>query len=68
MRVMVIVKATKESDEQSLPIDMKADAEAFEAMGKFNDELTRAGVMVIASGLKPPASGSGSGSMGRNAP
>ena len=53
MRVMVIVKATKDSENESIPLDMAANAEMFEAMGKFNEELVKAGVMLAGDGLKP---------------
>ena len=53
MRVMVIVKATKESEAQNDPFEMKDAAEMFEAMGKFNDELIKAGIMLAGDGLRP---------------
>ena len=53
MHVMVFGMATKEVDAEPLPIDMKAKAAEFEAMGKFIEELTKAGVMVMGEGLKP---------------
>lgn len=53
MRVMVIVKATKDSENESIPLDMAAHADLFEAMGKFNEELVKAGVMLAGDGLKP---------------
>lgn len=53
MRVMVIVKATKESEAENDPFDVPGAAEMFEAMGKYNDELIRAGVMLAGDGLKP---------------
>ena len=53
MRVMVIVKATADSENESQPIDMKKNAAMFEAMGKFNEELIKAGVMLLGDGLKP---------------
>lgn len=53
MRVMVIVKATKESENEPIPLDMAANAEMFEAMGKFNEELVKAGIMLAGDGLKP---------------
>src|SRR5262245_37083490 len=53
MRVMMIVKATEDSEQESSPIDMEKNAEMFEAMGKFNEELVKAGVMVAGDGLKP---------------
>jgi hypothetical protein len=53
MRVMVIVKATKDSENEPIPLDMAANAEMFEAMGKFNEELVKAGIMLAGDGLKP---------------
>lgn len=52
MRVMVIVKATKNSEEGKLP-----SAELLEAMGAFNEELVKAGVMLAGDGLKPSSNG-----------
>ncbi len=51
MRVMVFVKATQDS-ERGLP-PAKDMREMFEAMGKFNDELVKAGIMKDGAGLKP---------------
>jgi hypothetical protein len=51
MRVMVFVKATEDS-EQGLSHN-EWEAEMMEAMGKFNDELTKAGILLMADGLKP---------------
>jgi hypothetical protein len=49
MRVMVLVKATEDSKKGTLPT-----AEAFEAMGRYNDELLNAGVFLRnADGLEP---------------
>ena len=53
MRVMVIVKATEESEAANSPFDAEGAAEMFEAMGKFNQELIQAGVMVTGDGLRP---------------
>ena len=53
MRVMVIVKATKEAEAQNTPLEMKGAAEMFEAMGKYNEELVKAGIMLAGDGLKP---------------
>jgi hypothetical protein len=53
MRVMVIVKATKESEAESHPLEAEGSAEMFEKMGKFNEELIKAGIMVAGDGLKP---------------
>jgi PhnB protein len=54
MRVMVIVKATKESDEAAL----LPTAEALLAMHRFNEELAAAGIMeTIGGGLMPSSHG-----------
>ncbi len=53
MRVMVIVKATKESEAENTPLEMEGAAEMFEAMGKYNEELVKAGIMLAGDGLKP---------------
>ena len=52
MRVMVLVKATEDSEKGILPTP-----EMFEAMGKFNDELTRADIIRAGDGLKPSSFG-----------
>lgn len=52
MRVMVLVKATEDSEKGTLP-----SHELLEAMGKFNDELQKAGILRNADGLKPSATG-----------
>ena len=52
MRVMVIVKADKNSEAGVLPTK-----EAFAAMGKFNEELIKAGVMLAGEGLQPSSKG-----------
>ena len=48
MRVMVIVKASKESEAGVMP-----KRELLQEMGKFNEELVKAGVLLAADGLKP---------------
>src|SRR6476659_10515291 len=53
MRVMVIVKATKKSEAEDNPLEMEGAAEMFEAMGKYNEELVKAGIMLAGDGLKP---------------
>ena len=53
MRVMVIVKATKESEAASHPFEMEGAKEMFEQMGRFNEELINAGIMLAGDGLKP---------------
>ena len=52
MRVMVFVKATADSEAGIMP-----SAELFEAMGKFNEELIKAGIMKDGDGLKPSSMG-----------
>jgi hypothetical protein len=51
MRVMVLVKATMDSEAELAPGG--SSAEAMAAMDRFNDELEAAGVRVMAAGLKP---------------
>ena len=53
MRVMVIVKATKESEAEDTPLGMEGGAEMFAAMEKYNEELAKAGIMLSGDGLKP---------------
>jgi len=55
MRVMVLVKATKDSEAGLKP--SAETSEMFEAMGKFNEELVNAGVMLAGDGLKPSSHG-----------
>ena len=60
MRVMVLVKATKNSEEGILPGDPRAPEgfdKLFEQMGKFNEELVKAGVMLAGDGLHPSSKG-----------
>jgi hypothetical protein len=52
MRVIVFVKATDDSEKGILPT-----TEMFEVMGRFNDELRKAGIMRAADGLKPSSQG-----------
>ncbi|MEQ8816400.1 MAG: YciI family protein [Thalassobaculum sp.] len=52
MRVMVIVKATEDSETGILP-----PPELFEAMGKYNEELAAAGIMRAGDGLRPSSEG-----------
>ena len=51
MKVMVFVKATESSERGEFP--MPETAALFEAMGKFKDELVKAGIMLAGEGLKP---------------
>ena len=55
MRVMVIVKADKKSEGGIQPT--KEAKENFAAMGKFNEELAKAGVILAAEGLQPSSKG-----------
>ncbi|MDG2522530.1 YciI family protein [Caulobacter segnis] len=55
MRVMVLVKATQESEKGFVP-SPESDA-MMAAMGEFNDQLTDAGILVLADGLKPSSAG-----------
>src|ERR1700676_1655164 len=55
MRFMVIVKADKNWEEGVLPT--KEKKETFAAMGKFNEELVKAGVMLAGEGLQPSSKG-----------
>ena len=52
MRFMVLVKADKDSEAGALP-----DQKILAAMGKFNEELVKAGVMLAGEGLQPSAKG-----------
>lgn len=52
MRVMVIVKATKDSEAGVMP-----STDLLEAMGKYNEQLVNAGVMMAGEGLHPSSAG-----------
>ncbi len=52
MRVMLIVKASKESEAGVLP-----DTGSLAKMGQFNEELVKAGVMLAGDGLQPTSKG-----------
>ncbi|MBD2748775.1 YciI family protein [Microvirga sp. BT688] len=52
MRVMVLVKATKDSEAGIMPTP-----ELLDAMGQFNGELVKAGILQAAAGLKPSSQG-----------
>jgi hypothetical protein len=52
MRFMVIVKATKDSEAGTPP-----DEQLLTAMGKYNEELAKAGVMLAGEGLHPSSRG-----------
>jgi hypothetical protein len=52
MRFMIIVKATEDSEAGRMP-----GTELLTAMGKFNEELVNAGVLLAGEGLQPSAKG-----------
>ena len=52
MRVMVIVKASEESEKGVMP-----STELLAAMGKYNEELVKAGIMLAGDGLHPSSKG-----------
>lgn len=52
MRVMVLVKATEDSEQGIMP-----SPELLDAMMKFNEELVKAGIMTAGDGLKPSSAG-----------
>jgi hypothetical protein len=52
MRFMILIKATKDSEAGVLP-----STELLTEMGKFNEELVKAGVMLAGEGLHPSAKG-----------
>ncbi len=53
MRFMILVKADKNSEAGILP-----DPSLFEKMGKYNEELVKAGIMLAGEGLQPSSKGS----------
>lgn len=52
MRVMVLVKATKDSEAGAMP-----STELMEAMGRYNEELVDAGILLAGEGLHPSSKG-----------
>lgn len=52
MRFMVIIKANQQSEAGEMP-----STELLEAMGKYNEELVKAGVMLAGEGLHPSSKG-----------
>jgi hypothetical protein len=52
MRFMILVKASKESEAGVMP-----SQQLLEEMGKFNEELVRAGIMLAGEGLRPSSKG-----------
>jgi hypothetical protein len=60
MRFMVIVKADKDSEAGTMP-----STEMLTAMGKFNEEMVKAGVMQAGEGLHPTSKGARVGYAGK---
>jgi len=60
MRVMVIVKANDKSESGGLP-----DEKLLKEMGRFNEELVKAGVLLAAEGLRPSSKGARVGFSGK---
>ncbi|HKT15039.1 MAG TPA: YciI family protein [Allosphingosinicella sp.] len=52
MRVMVLVKATNDSEAGTMP-----SPELLEAMGRYNEQLAEAGIMLAGEGLHPSSKG-----------
>ncbi len=52
MRFMILIKASKDSEAGTLP-----DEKLLTAMGKYNEELVKAGVMLAGEGLHPTSKG-----------
>jgi hypothetical protein len=52
MRFLILVKASKDSEAGVLP-----DEKLFTEMGQFNEELAKAGVLLVAEGLQPSSKG-----------
>ena len=52
MKVMVLVKASKDSEASVMP-----STELLTAMGKYNEELVKAGIMLAGEGLHPSSKG-----------
>jgi hypothetical protein len=61
MRVMVIVKASKESEAGEMPSER-----LLTEMGKFNEELANAGIMLAGEGLHPSSKGKRVAFSGKN--
>jgi hypothetical protein len=52
MRFMIMVKATKDSEAGAMPSE-----ELLAAMGKYNEELAKAGILLAGEGLQPSSKG-----------
>ena len=63
MKVMVMIKATRDSEAGVLP-----SAQLLTEMGKFNEELFKAGILLVAEGLQPSSRGKRVRFSGQTAP
>jgi hypothetical protein len=63
MRFMMMVKASKDSEAGVMPSE-----ELLTAMGKYNEELAKAGALLAGEGLHPTSRARASGSRARSAP
>jgi hypothetical protein len=61
MKVMVLVKATKDSEQKVMPTQA-----LLAEMGKFNEDLVKAGILLAGEGLRPSAEGKRVQFSGRN--
>ncbi|HEX9582210.1 MAG TPA: YciI family protein [Gemmatimonadales bacterium] len=57
MRFMIMVPGNEESEAGFLPENADRDKEMFAKMGKFNEEMVKAGVMLAGEGLQPTSKG-----------
>jgi len=57
MRYLIMVPGDDESEKGIQPQNAERDGEMFAQMGKFNDELLKAGVMIAGDGLQPTSKG-----------
>lgn len=57
MRFMIIVKATKDTEKETMPNEGPEREELFAEMATYHEELAKAGVLLDASGLQPSSKG-----------
>lgn len=57
MRYLIMVPGDNESEKGIQPQNAERDREMFAQMGKFNEELLKAGVMIAGEGLQPTSKG-----------
>ena len=68
MKVMVFVKATPNSEAETLFKEPEKMAKMFAEMGRYNEELVKAGIMKGGDGLKPSKYGKRIASTARSGP